>query len=114
MTASQSADAEAESTAHGKFLDETFPDIARSMGAESVLRVRETTCTGALPGDRSAVENTSWIADGDFASTRLLGGKHEDRNMVMTVLLNEDRDGHRTDEGPRISSGALRLSSLAP
>ncbi|WIK81984.1 hypothetical protein [Micrococcus lylae] len=132
MTASQSAEAEALSAADGEFLDKTFPDIARAMGAESVRRLRETTCTGALPGDRSAAKNTSWIADaevavdsedtahkvadhirtqakkqgwtlaedpadvdaeGNFAGSRLLGGKHDGQNMVMTVLLDEDRDG---------------------
>ena len=132
MTASQSADAEALSTADGEFLDKTFPDIARAMGAESVTHLRERTCTGALPGDRSAAKNTSWMAravvavdsedtahkvadhirtqadkqgwtlaedpadvdaEGNFAGTRLLGGKHDGQNMVMTVLLDEDRDG---------------------
>ena len=120
------------STADGEFLEKTFPDIARSMGADSLTRLRERTCTGALPGDPAAVENTSWVAeaevtvrdkhvaravaehvrdqartqgweladdpadvdaDGNFSGTRLLGGHHHERDLALTVLLDEDRHG---------------------
>ena len=120
------------STADGEFLEKTFPDLARSMGADSLTRLRERTCTGALPGDPAAVENTSWVAeakvtvrdkhvartvadhvrdqartqgweladdpadvdaDGNFSGTRLLGGHHHERDLALTVLLDEDRHG---------------------
>ena len=123
------------SAADGRFLDETFPDIARSMGADTVRRLRERTCAGDTASGPTAAGYTSWVADaqvavtdqavarqvaqniktqaeqqgwttaadpeeldadGNFSGTRLLGGKHEERDLVMTVLLDEDHDAALT------------------
>ncbi|GEM_PF-5459236 len=129
------ADAEQASRADGEYLERVFPDIARSMGADSVTRLRELTCKGETASGPTAARETSWVADagvavpdesvarqvaehvraqveaqgwrtsedpaevgdeGAFAGTRLLSAAHEDPDLVLTVLLDEDGRGTLT------------------
>lgn len=131
-TSTSEVSPETISTSEGDYLEAIFPDIARSMGANSVTHLREITCAGDTASGPTAARKTSWMAraevtvtdadvarevadnvraevekhgwttsenpadvgdQGSFAGTRLLSAKLEDPDLVMTVLLDEDRDG---------------------
>ncbi|MDO5633491.1 MAG: hypothetical protein Q4G34_01270 [Micrococcus sp.] len=94
---STSSDPLSLSRAEGEYLDRVFPDIARSMGALSVTRLHERTCSTTAISGPSAARHTAWVADAEVAVA------NEDVAIKVAKNVREQAEhyGWTTAENPR-------------
>lgn len=89
-------DAESVSRAEGEYLDRTFPDIARSMGADSVTHLREITCMGDTASGPTAASKTSWMARAEV----VVEDESTARAVAEHVRDQAEKQGWTTSQDP--------------